>query len=94
MKYKLLLIVLSLSQCAAALDKPDTQKLKKVEGCVYADIIYQPGEKHRVQQSVTDPVTKKVTMVDLEPKIVQECVEDTTAEKTKSPRFYWITLPN
>lgn len=93
-KIVLISLLVSFTQFAFAQDKTTSPKLQKAEGCVYADVVYQVGEQHRVQQSVTDPVTKKVTMVDLEPKIVQECMENKDGDKTKSPRFYWRTLPN
>jgi hypothetical protein len=82
------------AQLSFAQDIANPPKSQKKEGCVYGDIFYNVGEKHRVQQSVTDPVTHKVTMVDLKPEILQECIEDTNAEKTKSPQFYWRTLLN
>lgn len=91
-KIILVSVLISSTHFSFAQDKTTSPKLQKAEGCVYADIIYSLGEKHRVQQSVTDPITYKVTIVDVKPEILQECVEDTTAEKTKSPRFYWRML--
>lgn len=90
----LISLLFGLTQFVFAQDKAPTTKPQKITGCIYGDIIYQVGEKHRVQQSVTDPVTQKTKMVDLEPAIVQECMEDKDGDKTKSPRFYWRTLPN
>lgn len=87
-------LLIGFTQFSFAQDKTTAAKSQKAEGCVYGDVVYKVGEKHRVQQSVTDPITNKATMVDLKPEIVQECMEDANAEKTKSPRFYWRTLPN
>jgi hypothetical protein len=95
MKKVMLLTVLTiLSQSGFAQDTATAPKLQRIEGCIYADIVYSVGEKHRVQQSVTDPNTNKITMVDVKPEIGQECMEDVDAGKTKSPLFYWRTLPN
>lgn len=91
-KVMLLTVGMILSQFVLAQDKQSALKTTKTDGCIYADIVYNVGEKHRVQQSVTDPITHKVTMVDLKPEILQECIEDINAEKTKSPRFYWRTI--
>lgn len=91
-RISLLITLALLSQFTLAQDK-GTPKLQKTEGCIYGDVVYAVGEKHRVQQSVTDPVTREIKMVDLEPAIVQECMENTDADKTKLPRFYWRTLP-
>ncbi|GGY85030.1 hypothetical protein GCM10011613_32660 [Cellvibrio zantedeschiae] len=86
-------LLVGLTQFTFAQEVP-AKRSQKIEGCIYGDIVYEVGAKHSVQQAVTDPVTHKTTMVDLEPKIVQECMEDKNADKTKSPRFYWRTLPN
>ena len=91
-KIVLISVLIVFTQSVFAQDKPTIPKSQKAEGCVYADVVYNVGEKHRVQQSVTDPVTNKVTMVDLKPEILQECIDDINAEKTKSPRFYWRTI--
>jgi len=92
-KIALISLLVGLTHFVFAQDKAATSTPPKIDGCVYADVVYQVGAKHRVQRAETDPVTKKVTMVDIEPKIVQECVEDKAADQTKSPGFYWRTLP-
>jgi len=93
-KITLLGLLILLNQFTFAQDKVDSPKVQKIEGCVYASIVYQVGEKHRIQQSLVDAVTNKTTMVDAEPEIWQECVADKNADKTKSLRFHWRTLQN
>jgi hypothetical protein len=91
-KVMLLTVVMVLSQFVLAQNKQSAPKTTKVDGCIYADIVYQPGDKHRVQESIMDPVTHKVILRDAEPELWQECIENTVTDSKTSPRFYWKTL--
>ena len=87
-KFLILGGLILLSQFAIA---ADIQQTTKAEGCLYADVFYKLGDKHRV---LIDPVTNKVTMQDSKLEIWQECKENIDADSNKLPRFYWETLPN
>ena len=91
---KIILLSLLALIGASAADKTSAQKASDVMGCYYADIIYKPGDKHRVQESITDSVTHKVTMQEAEPEIWQECMESKDTNSKISPWFYWKTLAN
>jgi hypothetical protein len=69
----------------------DTQQTTKAEGCLYGDVVYKRGDKHRV---LIDPASHKANMQDAKIEIWQECKENLDADSSKLPRFYWETLPN
>lgn len=91
-KLTLLSVLIMLSQSSIANNKQDAPKESKIDGCIYADVVYQPGDKHPVQQSLVDPSTGKVTMQTVKPEVWQECKKRADTDPKDWPLFYWKVL--